>query len=335
MINSPRVLASLGSLMLLSLGSAVGAEPPAPRAMSAPEERFELRVQGGASIRNGGQVTQDVDLTYAGTTPIDFSLSGWAWLLLDEKLGAMARVGRESFGLYQGSDRLTQIGLLRAQVGPTYRFRFGPVRLEPVVGYAFEQIASFTQVPGLAAQATARHALLLAGRVSVDIGPVALEARGEYPVALATVNRSLTSPRSSGFSAGGGVRFPVWSAGALRLGGIAELVYSEDSVRQGSVVTAAQSLLRAGVAVDVRWQVAPTPLTGTVRLKVVDAQSRAPLAKAVVLVQASSGAVPATLEPGGEVLLSDVGPGALVAKATLDGYEPGELTGDSPSPMLV
>lgn len=328
-IGARAVAAGLALFSALAHGAPDTTNAGLVRSVPHRDERFEARLQGGAVYRNGGQVTPDVDLTYSGVVPLDVSASGWAWLLLDERLGLMARFGRESFGLYDGKQRLVQGGLLRAEVGPSFRYRIGRFRLEPTLAYSLEQVAAYRQGTALAATPTTRHALLLAARGSVDVGPVAIEVRGGYPVTLAARGASnLSVDRVSGFEAGGGVRFPVWKSGRLRLGGIAEVIYSESTVRQDGVPVAAQSLVRGGLAVDVKWQKEDAPLTGSLRLRVVDAETQGALPKATVTVESKAGSIPVALDAAGVGLLADLAPGAVVAKATYseEPYEAAEAT---------
>lgn len=317
-VSSLFLLASLGA-------SPAGHADPGLATSSAPVsttpagDLFQARLRYGAAVRSGSEQDLGPGLSYSGVSPNDLAFSGWWWFLLSRHLGLTASVNREAFALYDGDQRVTGGGLLRASVGPTGRVKFGPVRLEAAAGYALAQLPVFGTIAPPAFAPVTRHAVLLAARGLVDVGPVTLEARFEYPISLAV---STPGGSSTGLAAAGAVRVNLFRTGALRWGVLGEVSWSQDSLTAADL-TASQSVLRAGGALDLVWQeAASAPRFASVRIRVTAAG--APLANSPVTLTAGAGRRELQTDASGTAEAVDVEPGAIVASAGAPGFLAGE-----------
>lgn len=245
-------------------------------------------------------------------------------------LGFTGGLGREGFGLFERDTnvRVTSGGLLRAQAGVTARFRLGWARFEPVVGYSLGQVAEFRDAAAPTFSAGTRHALLLAARGLIDLGPVTIEGRFEYPVGLAAVDGSGASSRSTGLSVGGGVRVALFRTGTALWGLMAEGAFSQDSLSGPSSAAAndqsisLQNHVRLGLALDLQWKEEPQTAPLGALLISVSLDDGSPANKAVVQVDGVATALDAT----GATRLDGIPPGPVTVRATLDGYETAEAT---------
>lgn len=293
-----------------------------------PEELFEIRARYGIAWRTGNQRdTTGPGLGYAGLTPNDPSLQAWVWPLFDGLLGFTAGVGREGFALFDRTtgQRVTGGGLFRAQGAATARFRLGPVRLEPVVGYSLSQLADFGDSATPTFRAATRHGLLLAARGLVDLGPVTIEGRFEYPLALGARDGGGATATSTGYWAGGGVRVALLRTGTALWGLMLEGAYSTDRVTSG--IDSTQSHIRGGLAVDLQWKEdEKAPSLGALKVSVLLDEDGAPATKAAVVVQSASGERAPPLDATGSAQLTDLTPGNVTVRATLDGYDAAEAT---------
>lgn len=288
------------------------------------DEWLEARLRYGASVRSGEEQDLGPGLSYAGVTPNDVALSGWWWFLFGERLGINALVHREAFALLEGSTRVTQGGLVRASLGPTARLRLGPVRFEGVVAYLFHQMPVFGTIETPAFAAVQRHGVLLAARGLVDLGPVRLEGRFEYPLALA---HSLPGATSSGLGAGGAARLEVLRLGHLRFGILAEVLWQRDTLGQGADLLATQSVIRAGGAVSVAWQELAAPVAlGGLRITVTGAG--VPMPGASVQLSVGGQAQMAAADASGVIVLHDLAPGPVAASVEAAGYVKAEARGE-------
>ena len=314
---------------VLTSSSAVSAQQSVSAARDVtPHDVFQARVRYGASVRNGSQTqASSPNLSYSGVTPNDLGLSLWGWFLLDAHLGAALSLQREAFALYDGpSNRVTGGRLIRASVGPAGRLTLGPVKLEAVVGYAFHQLPTFGNTASPAFSAATRHGVLLAARGIVDIGPVAIEARGEVPVSLSANDGAGRPASSSGYAVGGGVRVQLVRTGGLMWGLLADVSYVSDSLTTTDGLRASQSMVRAGGALDVKWQGAPAPegqRFGELQVTVLDADSGAVMSGA----QIQLGDRTAVTDAAGVAKLSGLLPGAVAARGSAGGYLPDEAQG--------
>lgn len=296
-----------------------------PAGKPSKEEVWQARLQYGIVTRSGAVNDSGPGLTYTGLTPNDFAVRGWLWLLAD-LAGVGLSVEREAFALYDNGVRITGGGLIRAHVGPTFRYRLGPVRLEALAGYAFHQLPDFgntatTPVFG----AGSRHGLMLAARGLFDIGPVTVEGRFEYPLPL--VNRdSFGQPsKMGGLTAGGGVRVALARTGNVIWGAMADASYTTDSAPANAVY---QRLIRAGLALDLQWKVEPLIIrTGGITIYVKTEDGR-PLGRAMVTLDTPSGLLSPSLDDEGHAMVADVLAGHLSAQARLEGYDPIDQEGD-------
>jgi hypothetical protein len=294
-----------------------------PTARKRPEELFEVRLRYGMAWRTGSQRdTTGPGLGYAGLTPNDPSLQAWVWPLFD-LFGVTASFGREGFALFDRTtnERVTGGGLLRAQAGVTARLRLGPVRLEPVVGYAFNQVAEFGDSATPAFRAGTRHGVLLAARGLVDVGPVTIEGRFEYPLGVAARDGGGARATSTGWLAGGGVRVALLRTGLALWGLMLEGSYSSD--RLSSDIQASQNLIRGSLALDLQWKEEEKAATlGALKVSVVLDDDGSPAPKATVQV----GERPLVIDGTGVGRLDDLAAGTVTVRATLDGYDPAEGT---------
>jgi hypothetical protein len=233
-------------------------------------------------------------------------------------------VQREAFSLIENSATVTSGSLLRLNVGPTGRVRFGPVRLEAAASYSFQQLPVFGTVMTPAFATVQRHGVLLAARGLVDLGPVTLEARFEYPIAIANVGRAVTS---SGYGAGGGVRVQLFRTGLLKWGLYGDAQYHTDSMTTtdtSAPLSASQDVFRAGLGLDLQFK--DPKLEEVIRtgsLKVLVKSEAGPLSGVPVVI-AGPARRDATTGPDGTAQVGDVLAGELVASAALPGYVPTE-----------
>ncbi|MFT3710099.1 MAG: carboxypeptidase regulatory-like domain-containing protein [Archangium sp.] len=285
------------------------------------DEAAQVRLHYGASIRNGVEDDGGPGLTYSGVTPNDLAGTAWLWFLLGDHLGVTGSFAREAFSLIHQGTVVTQGGLIRFSLGPTGRVRLGPVRLEAAVSYAFHQIPVFGTVNTPSFTPAPRHGILLAARGLVDLGPVTLEGRFEATPGLAQPTVAATS---LGFGAGGGVRVQLFRTGFLKWGLLAEALWQTDGLT-GAALTARQSVVRVGGAIDVQWKdpalekaVTTGALSFTVR------GENGPLSGAVVTVDVGATHRTLTTDAQGKGELLDLEPGEVTASATLAGYERGE-----------
>lgn len=320
--------------LLLAVGlfsSAAVAQPVTSAARAAPpsapatDDWLQLRLRYGVSLRSGLEQDAGPGLSYSGLSPNDVAFAGWFWFLLGDHLGVTAAVQREGFGLYDGSSRVTQGGLLRANVGPTGRIRFGPVRLEAAAAYAFQQLPVFGTVETPVLRASGRHAVLLAARALVELGPVQLEGRFEAPIALAHAGGVISS---GGLGAGGGARVQLFRTGSVKWGLLADVMWNRDTLA-GPQLTAEQSTIRAGLAVDLQWkpeESSAAPRLGSLLVKVLS--DAGPLANVPVQITVGVAKREVVTDAAGEAQLADVEPASAVATASSPGFLPGEARGE-------
>lgn len=289
------------------------------------EEVAQVRLRYGVAIRNGTEADLGPGLSYSGVSPNDFALAGWVWLLFKDHLGLTAGVQREGFSLLENGTVVTSGGLVRAHVGPSGRIRFGPARLEAAVSYAFQELPVFGTVSVPVFSTVQRHGVLLAARGLVDLGPVTIEGRFEYPLAVANVGRAV---KSQGVGVGGGVRVQLFRTGSLKWGVQADAQWQQDSMTTVDSVplTANQSVVRAGLALDVQWKDAKLDAqvrTAALRLTVRGAQG--PLAGVAVTLTDEAGSTRELMtDAEGLTAIADLAPGTLTAVANLAGYDKGE-----------
>ena len=284
-----------------------------------------MRLRYGVAIRKGEEADSGPGLSYQGVSPNDLAFTGWLWFLLGDHLGLTAGVQREAFSLLDNGATVTSGALLRMSVGPTGRVRFGPVRLEAAASYSFQQLPVFGSVNSPVFETVQRHGVLLAARGLVDLGPVTLEGRFEYPLALANVGRPVTS---QGIGAGGGVRVQLFRTGFIKWGLLGEALWHQDSMTTtdtAAPLATSQSVVRAGLALDLQWKdpkLEAELRTGALRISVRGEQG--PLAGVAVTVRGGATRRELMTGPDGAASLPELEPGELVASASLAGYEPGE-----------
>ncbi len=287
----------------------------APAVSPADGDLFQVRLRYAAAIRNGTEDGANYTLGYSGVSPNDLALSAWAFPLLSRHLGVTVGVQREAFGLYSGATVVTSGALLRAHAGLAGRLRIGSAfGLDGSVSYGLAQVPLFGATNTFSS--VSRHAVLLAARGVVDLGPLSLEARFEYPVVLATTPSTVTS---SGLGVGGGVRIRFVQTGDLDWGLMGDVTWNRDStgpVTVGAGPTATQSIVRAGVGLDLRFR-EPAPLAaGQLRVRVSGGTAPIP-----VRVQSADGERTVTAPADGSaVVVDDLRAGEISVSATLPGF---------------
>ncbi len=290
------------------------------------DEWFEIRARAAVAVRNGSQSESDTSaaLSYSGVTPNDLALRGWWWFALENRLGASLEIQREAFGLFSQDGRVTGGGLIRAHAAATARFRLGPVRLEPLLGYALHQIPKFGSEATPSFSGVTRHALLLGAAIRVDVGPVTLEGRGEYPLSLATNDGSSIQ----GFSAGAAVRVQLFRIGSAHFGLLGEFGYQSDALKTVNALQSNQSVIRGGLGIDVAFResvaVAATivrePIKTQLILRITD-EAQKPLRGVTVKCTGVATAM-ATSDELGTAVLGELAEGTLLTSFNLQGYEP-------------
>ncbi|MDP1914895.1 MAG: carboxypeptidase regulatory-like domain-containing protein [Myxococcales bacterium] len=303
--------------------SVSGTAAPTPK---RPEELFELRLRYGIAYRRGAQTdATGPGLSFDGLTPNDPGVEGWVWPLFAGTLGFSAGVSREGFALFDRASnaRVTGGGLFRAHGAATARFRLGPVRLEPVLGYSLIQVADFGDSTAPAFRAGTRHGLLLAARGLVDFGPVTIEGRFAYPVPLAANDGAGARATSTGVQAGGGVRVALFRTGTALWGLMIDASYSNDQIV--GAIDASQQHIRGGLSLDLQWkEEEKTTQLAALKVSVVFDADGAPAPKARLAVQGA--ATSPSLDETGTGRLDDLSPGTVTVRATLDGYDDAEAS---------
>ncbi len=323
-----RAIACVASLWLVTWTGEAAAEEL---------DLFSARARYGVSVRNGGQTDSGPGVSYGGVTPNDLALSGYGYFALDRKLGAHLSLQREAFSLFDGPSRVTDTGLLRVAVGPVGRYKFGPVTLEALAGYGFAQLAAFDRSDSAKLKPASRHAVLLAARGLVDVGPVTVEAKFELPIAVASSFGDGTAGSTSGFVVGGGARIQLVRVGAMEWGALLEASYTRDEGASTGGTRFNQALVRVGGAIDLRWKEAdplkeiekpievkdlpPLATTGTLVAQVSDLQ-KAPVEGAEV----SVGVLTAKTNAQGQARFVAVSPGPVAVKVTRLGFQAAEET---------
>lgn len=304
------------------------------------EELFELRLRYGVGYRTGAQRDQGPGLSYDGLSPVDPSVQGWVFPLFGGLLGVHAGFGFESFALRDRDTnvRITGGTLFRGHGAATARFRLGPVRLEPIVGYSLTQVPDFGNSAAPVMRGANRHGLLLAARGLLDLGPITIEGRFDYNVGLAANDASGQRATSNGLWAGGGVRWAFLRTGTLLWGLMADAAYSSDRL-VGNIDTT-QTHVRGGLSLDLQWKEPDRPPMASFRVTVVAADTNKPATTAKVLIRTSTGEQAPALDETGSALLSELEPEATVSvRASLDGYDDAEgslkLAAGLESPLVL
>lgn len=285
-------------------------------------ELWQLRARYGVAVRSGSQTDTGPGLTYSGVTPLDLQLAGWLWY---RYVGAHASYHREGFSLVDEQKLTrTQGSLNRLTLAVTGRFGIGPLRLEPMVGYSLNTLPAFGSSVDPQFTSVTRHGLLLAARVLVDIGPVTLEASGGYPLALAAQDAG-GKASATGFFVGGGVRAQLFNTGNAHWGLLADAQLIRDSVTSSAGARSEQQIIRAGGAVDLKWQEPRRgPRFGGLDISVLDAADGAPIAAAAIALEGVEGAGAPVYDASGVAHFRELPRGPVVAKVSAGGYLPAE-----------
>lgn len=297
--------------------SASGPEP------SAVGELTAVRLRYGVALRQGAQQDIGPGLTYSGMTPNDVAVA--ASVFGAGHFGGILSVQREGFALYGEGGKVTGGSLWRGHLGPAARLVLGPLRLEALIGYSFAQLPSFGNSADPAFAPAARHSAMLASRLLLDLpfGAKA-EVRGEYPLPLVVSDGGRAGTRSSGYSAGGALLFPLGNAGRLAYGVLVDYQYVKDEVSSADGTTSSQLLSRAGVAMEFSFlDKVPPPKVGSLLVSVVDADSGAPLPAGRLTVEGRD----VSLAANATATVDDLKPGEKTARVTAGGYLPAEARG--------
>ncbi len=291
-------------------------------------ERYGVRVRYGVAVRSGSQQDEGPGLVYQGLTPNDVALQ--LWYFGPGHFGGALTVQREGFGLFGDGGLITAGSLLRASASGAARVSFGPARLEGTVGYGFSQLPAFGSSASPAFAAFSRHALLVGARASMDLGPFSLEARGEYPLALAVSDGRGTSASAFGFAAGASLLLPLGRADSLAYGVVLDYQYVTDRVTGPERLESTQTLSRAGIAFELEWLTdAPArPVLGALDVAVLDATSGSPIPNASVTVAWGGQERALSADADGRLSVEGVPPGPVRATATAAGYVPLEAQGE-------
>ncbi|MDP1826709.1 MAG: carboxypeptidase regulatory-like domain-containing protein [Archangium sp.] len=288
------------------------------------DDKAQVRLHYGLAFRSGAETDSGPGLSYSGFSPNDLAFTGWVWLLLGDHLGLTAGLQREAFSLLDNGTNVTSGSLMRVNVGPTGRVRLGPVRLEAAASYTLQQLPVFGTVDTPAFSTVQRHGVLLAARGLVDLGPVTLEGRFEYPLGLANLGRTVSS---RGLGVGGGLRVQLFRTGPLKWGVLAEALWHSDSMTTtdaSTPLTTSQSVVRAGLALDLQWKdpkLEEEARTGS--LKILVRGEQGPLAGVAVAVSGGPSRRDLVTGPDGTAI-AELEPGELIAAASLAGYEAAE-----------
>ncbi|GMU63639.1 MAG: hypothetical protein AMXMBFR34_54020 [Myxococcaceae bacterium] len=313
-----------GLLGVLLASSAAAQGTLSAKAPTTPPDGdlFQARLRYGAAIRSGSETDLGPGLSYSGVTPNDLAFAGWWWMLLGRHLGLTASVQREAFALYDDAGaKVTGGGLLRASVGPTGRYSLGPVTLEAAAGYSFAQLPVFGTIDAPSMTTQGRHAILLAARGLVELGPVIIEGRFEYPITVATTSPA-PGASSSGLGAAGAVRVNLFRTGALKWGLLAEAAWNRDTGTAENFA-AQQSVLRVGGGLDLKWQEEKL-VAKYARVSVRVTGAGAPLANTTVALSVGGARRDLVTDAQGQAQAADVTPGALVASVEAPGFLPAE-----------
>jgi hypothetical protein len=301
--------------------SSSAVKTPAPS-----DDRAQIRLRYGVAIRRGAETDSGPGLTYSGVSANDLAFTGWLWFLLGDHLGLTGGLQREAFSLLDNGTTVTSGALLRAHFGPTGRVRFGPVRLEAAASYSFQQLPVFGTINAPDFSSVQRHGVLLAARGLVDLGPVTIEGRFEYPIALLNIGRAVTS---QGLGAGGGLRVQLFRTGSVKWGLLAEAQWHQDEMRTldavGAPLTTSQSVIRTGLALDLQWKDPKRDAVATTGVLRVSVRSdTGPLAGVAVALTGGPKRRDLITGPDGAAAIADLEPGEHLASASLAGYVVGE-----------
>jgi hypothetical protein len=320
-------LALLTAATLFAEGPAAAEVPAA----GAEPERAALRLRYGAVIRNGGQKDPGPGLSYSGVTPNDFGLEGWYFPL--SFLGASLSAQREGFSLTAPEWPLTTGSLLRVHLGPTVRFSLGRLRLELLAAYQFAQLPAFGSSLTPSFEPGWRQALLGSGRLMLDLGVLSVEIRGELPVSLFAQGPGGTQAQSTGFGAQATLRVPIYASERVEYAALLDGQLLSDSLswtpadRPGELSTSTQEITRLGLAFQLRWVNAEpigAPRFGSLAGWVSDLATGLPVSGAKVELEIGGQRQMITVGADGRWAIEQLEPGEVIARATAEGYLPGE-----------
>ncbi len=311
--------------LLLVLTAAVAAAQP----RFSPDDTLSVRFRAAAAVRSGDQHDLGPGLSYSGHTWNDLALSAWWYFALESKLGVTFELQREGFSLNEMNSPVLSGGLARFHLGPTARVRFGPVRLEGFIGYAFHQLPYFGETAAPSFLGAARHALALGGRVLVDLGPVTIDVRGNFPISLGVAFPApamLSQASSLGGLVGAGVRVQLFRTGSLHWGLMAEVTWTPDGITAQNF-NAKQSVVRPGFAIDLQWRSAlpaETPKQDdaiTLALSCVGPDNR-PLPNVALALTQGETSVRTACDAAGRAQVEGLKAGPATVEASLEGYQP-------------
>jgi hypothetical protein len=319
-------------LITLAAGRAAGAEAELTRERGY-DDIAAVRLRYGAAVRSGSQADLGPGLSYSGLTPNDVAVE--AWYFPSQYVGATLYGQREGFGLYGPEGLVTAGSLARLHVGPTARFAIWRVRLDAVAAYQFAQLPAFASSATPVLAAGQRHAVLLAARGLVDVGPFSAELRAEVPLSLSAQGPGGVAATSDGLGLAATVRVPLTTVDRLEVAALLDgsrvvdsLSWAPDAARPDSRTVSSQQVLRFGAALQARWlDVAPgpeLPRFGGLLVSVVDRATGAAIAGAAVSLEAEGRSTVLSAAEGGRFSADGLAPGPVMARASASGYLPAE-----------
>lgn len=288
-------------------------------------ERGWLSARWGATLRQTLQTSQLGRMGYSGHTENAPALEGT--LYVSRRFGFAATVEREAFSLVIDGAPGRGGALVAATVGPTLRLEVGRLRLEALAAYGFAQLPYFADPAAPALTPVARHAVMAGGRAAFQFSERGVvQVRAALPVySVARVTRD-DAGRSTGFEAGLGVSYAVWSTPRLVYALDADVLYLGDTFVTRTSRSIQQQRTRFGLGLRVSFRgppPPPDPVYGELRAVVVDADSGGVLPGATVALEGVTGAPPRTTAQDGSTTFEDVAPGPVAVRAEVQGYIPG------------
>src|SRR5262249_40357454 len=121
-----------------------------------------------------------------------------------------------------------------------------------------------------------RQAVMVGGRLVVDWPwRNAVELRGDYPIVFdVRTSDSAVGGRAPGFTAGAGIRAPIYTVGIVSMGILVSYRYIQDAIYTSDGRNSVQNLNRFGVNAEVSFVDAkppPKPTRGSIVVQVTEA----------------------------------------------------------------
>lgn len=279
-----------------------------------------LRLQYGFSVHRGRQADVGPGLSFNGTTGNDVAVRATAYP--SRALGASVGFQREGFVLYDNDRKVTSSSLYRASVGPSVRFQFGILSSQSTIGYAYAQLPSFGVSSSPQFLPGRRHSVLFAEVLSVKLPfHTRVDARGEYPLALAASDSAGVSAKSSGFAAGATVGVEIGRWHALSYGLAADYQFVSDRLSSNRA-TVTQTISRLGLSVELAWLPPEVPVQ-TIRyatLRLLVRQGDLPLTGVPIEIVSARRTLEVVTGADGRAVAASVPYGDATLRVHLTGY---------------